>query len=257
MAQRRLHGSKKLYTCPVCGEAFRNRALLNEHARLHCSHGGQYGRVICDESFCQRFAQATRLSKRGRTYACEVCAKMFINKGKLSRHRKIHSIKKWQKCDACAKRFVDKKTRARRSREHGNCENPRAHVSRRGHYVAETAAAGEELFASRRCGNVGKRARKGRSRSVSSCRASETGESDTTVTTARGIKRSSSVIDRSVSPVRDRKRPKHYAPTGTTCATIIGWEEHAGDLRQFPKILFSNGAVFVFVRTRKSAGNIE
>jgi len=152
---------------------------------------GQYERVICDESFCQRFAQVTRLSKHGRTYACEICAKTFINKEKLSRHQRFHSTKRWQKCDVCAERFVDKKTLARHSRKHGNCKNPRAFVSRREYYVVEITAAVEELFASRQRRNVGKRARKGRSRSVLSCHARKTGESDTTVnhvTTTRGNK---------------------------------------------------------------------
>jgi len=93
---RKSHDSKNPSVCVVCNKTFRNSHLMKKHAKLHCRYVGPNGRVVCDDSFCKRFTQVTRLKDQGRTnivsgnvdntYAGELCAPVFVNCSLLKEH---------------------------------------------------------------------------------------------------------------------------------------------------------------------------
>ena len=105
------HARINPFTCDKCGKGFKSKMSHEYHKRRHLDS------IYCDS--CQHFFTSTdkyvnHNSKCGKVgskqYSCDNCDKMFLSKGNLYTHKRIHSDVKYP-CDVCGKKFTQKGNR--------------------------------------------------------------------------------------------------------------------------------------------------
>ena len=109
---------KKLYYCPICGNWFSFSSCLSKHLRLVHKVNGEIQKVRCD--VCNKvFADKGNLKEhmlvhfgnvKDAVFTCTTCGEVFHNRSALRRHRPIHFSEKKRKaslssCYYCEKTF--------------------------------------------------------------------------------------------------------------------------------------------------------
>ena len=105
------HARMNPFTCDKCGKGFKSKMSHEYHKRRHLDC------IYCDS--CQHFFASTdkyvnhnsKCGKEGsKQYSCDNCDKIFLSKGNLYTHKRIHSNVKFP-CDVCGKKFTQKGNR--------------------------------------------------------------------------------------------------------------------------------------------------
>ena len=105
------HARMNPFTCDKCGKGFKSKMSHEYHKRRHLDC------IYCDS--CQHFFATTdkyvnhnsKCGKEGsKQYSCDNCDKIFLSKGNLYTHKRIHSNVKFP-CDVCGKKFTQKGNR--------------------------------------------------------------------------------------------------------------------------------------------------
>ncbi|XP_011310652.1 gastrula zinc finger protein XlCGF57.1-like [Fopius arisanus] len=105
-----IHNGEKPYQCDVCGSRFLERRNLNGHLMTHTNER-PFGCKICGKRYTLADTLRRHISaahEDGRTYQCEICAKMFKQLAHLSAHKKVHTDERPFQCHLCDKNFKHK-----------------------------------------------------------------------------------------------------------------------------------------------------
>ncbi|XP_052130366.1 zinc finger and BTB domain-containing protein 24-like [Frankliniella occidentalis] len=99
-----LHQAKKPHVCAECGARWVSAAALSRHMSVHAK-----GKTTCACDGCgANFTTVRSLRRHGRDcpgmrdvnkpYLCKVCCATFISKMSLTKHVKVHSLKRPFSC---------------------------------------------------------------------------------------------------------------------------------------------------------------
>lgn len=119
------HEGKMLYSCPTCGQQFRQNTGLWRHLRTHNpkSPRRRYPCPQCSREFARldyfkEHLAAHNKSHKGR-FICNVCERSFLQSSDLTRHRLTHSNERRQfECSVCKRLFSNASSRKRHEKEH-------------------------------------------------------------------------------------------------------------------------------------------
>ncbi|XP_039751604.1 zinc finger protein 615-like isoform X2 [Pararge aegeria] len=120
-AERDKHACKQGdYICPVCGKIFRNKTMVNRHARTH-DKNHWYTCDRCPAKFKGRTSLVVHLNKHDgiRKHACEFCPAKFYFPSVLIKHRRTHTGIKPYVCKICQKGFTGNHNLKMHMRVHG------------------------------------------------------------------------------------------------------------------------------------------
>ncbi|XP_034950208.1 zinc finger protein 28-like [Chelonus insularis] len=102
-----IHTGYKPYQCKICEMRFRAKRNLDSHLLTH-TNDKPHVCTICG----RRYTLADTLKRHitiahviGKTYQCEICAKMFSQSGHLDAHKKVHNDERPFQCLICDKSF--------------------------------------------------------------------------------------------------------------------------------------------------------
>ncbi|XP_015172211.1 PREDICTED: zinc finger protein 585A-like isoform X1 [Polistes dominula] len=105
-----IHNGEKPYQCDVCGARFLEKRNLNGHLMTHTNER-PFSCKICGKRYTLADTLRRHVSaahEDGRTYQCEICAKMFKQLAHLSVHKKVHNDERPFQCHLCEKNFKHK-----------------------------------------------------------------------------------------------------------------------------------------------------
>ena len=105
--QRRMaSGSTVMYVCETCGKMFLCAGALAQHTRIHTGER-PYRCDVCEKSFTQatHLTQHTRTHTGERPFACTVCGKTFAVSGNRDQHVLTHTQERPYACGVCGKSF--------------------------------------------------------------------------------------------------------------------------------------------------------
>lgn len=105
-----IHNGEKPYQCDVCGARFLEKRNLNGHLMTHTNEK-PFSCKICGKRYTLADTLRRHISaahEDGRTYQCEICAKMFKQLAHLSVHKKVHNDERPFQCHLCEKNFKHK-----------------------------------------------------------------------------------------------------------------------------------------------------
>lgn len=105
-----IHNGDKPYQCDVCGARFLEKRNLNGHLLTHTNEK-PFVCKICGKKYTLADTLRRHVSaahEDGRTYQCEICAKMFKQLAHLSVHKKVHTDERPFQCHLCEKNFKHK-----------------------------------------------------------------------------------------------------------------------------------------------------
>lgn len=119
------HDGKMLYSCPTCGQQFRQNTGLWRHLRTHNPNSPRrrYPCPRCSREFARldyfkEHLAAHDESHRGR-FVCDVCERSFLQSSDLNRHRMTHCSERRQfECSVCKRLFSNASSRKRHEKEH-------------------------------------------------------------------------------------------------------------------------------------------
>lgn len=97
-----------VFACSVCKQAFRERASLYAHMKLHGDEKS-YSCRFCPKSFCREQLDVHERSHYDEErFVCSVCQKDFCSKTSLAIHERSHTGEKPFVCSVCKKAFAKK-----------------------------------------------------------------------------------------------------------------------------------------------------
>ncbi|XP_033208402.1 zinc finger protein 708-like [Belonocnema kinseyi] len=105
-----IHNGDKPYQCDICGARFLEKRNLNGHLMTHTNER-PFGCKVCGKRYTLADTLRRHVSaahEDGRTYQCEICAKMFKQLAHLSVHKKVHNDERPFQCHLCEKNFKHK-----------------------------------------------------------------------------------------------------------------------------------------------------
>lgn len=105
-----IHNGEKPYQCDVCGARFLEKRNLNGHLMTHTNER-PFACNICGKRYTLADTLRRHISaahEDGRTYQCEICAKMFKQLAHLYVHKKVHTDERPYQCHLCDKNFKHK-----------------------------------------------------------------------------------------------------------------------------------------------------
>ncbi|XP_043285375.1 zinc finger protein 774-like [Venturia canescens] len=105
-----VHNGDKPYQCDICGSRFLEKRNLNGHLMTHTNEK-PFSCKICGKRYTLADTLRRHVSaahEDGRTYQCEICAKMFKQLAHLSVHKKVHNDERPFQCHLCEKNFKHK-----------------------------------------------------------------------------------------------------------------------------------------------------
>ncbi|XP_046749294.1 zinc finger protein 888-like [Diprion similis] len=105
-----IHNGEKPYQCDVCGARFLEKRNLNGHLMTHTNER-PFSCNICGKRYTLADTLRRHISaahEDGRTYQCEICAKMFKQLAHLYVHKKVHTDERPYQCHLCEKNFKHK-----------------------------------------------------------------------------------------------------------------------------------------------------
>ncbi|XP_077491009.1 uncharacterized protein LOC144101747 isoform X2 [Amblyomma americanum] len=119
------HEGRMLYSCPTCGQQFRQNTGLWRHLRTHDPNAPRrrYPCPRCSREFARLDYLKEHLAAhderhKGR-FVCDVCERSFFQSSDLNRHRLTHSSERRQfECSVCKRLFSNASSRKRHEKEH-------------------------------------------------------------------------------------------------------------------------------------------
>lgn len=105
-----VHNGEKPYQCDICGSRFLEKRNLNGHLMTHTNER-PFVCTLCGKRYTLADTLKRHVSsahENGRTYQCEICAKMFKQLAHLSVHKKVHTNERPFQCHLCEKNFKHK-----------------------------------------------------------------------------------------------------------------------------------------------------
>ena len=102
------HGAKT-EECPKCGKFFHHKYYLREHIKHTHSVGKKSICPHCGKLLKNHFSLNAHMrhfhSGIEDTFTCDVCARVFRQRGNLMKHKLVHSTEKTFKCNLCTEAF--------------------------------------------------------------------------------------------------------------------------------------------------------
>ncbi|KAH6592632.1 hypothetical protein BASA50_007920 [Batrachochytrium salamandrivorans] len=94
--------SRKLPTCPVCGQSFTRAFNLNSHLKSH-ENVKPFACDMCGMSFTRRhdLNRHIRQHMPERPFSCDRCDRTFLRKDALKRHERMHEIHEKANINSC------------------------------------------------------------------------------------------------------------------------------------------------------------
>lgn len=104
-----------LYSCEVCGEAFKTKKAMTSHVRTH-ENSDPNTCAECDRSFDTPEELAAHIERDEhpmltivKKFVCEICDTTFADKKRLNRHKQVfHNCIREYLCTICDKNFSSK-----------------------------------------------------------------------------------------------------------------------------------------------------
>nr|XP_034963405.1 zinc finger and SCAN domain-containing protein 31-like isoform X1 [Zootoca vivipara] len=117
--QEKLTKGGREKTCPECGKAFRWRAELLTHKRIHAGEK-PYECLDCGRSFSyqSRLITHKKMHTGEKPYKCPDCGKSFSRQPHLMSHERVHTGEKPYMCAECGRSFSDRSNLNTHKRTH-------------------------------------------------------------------------------------------------------------------------------------------